>query len=73
MNQNSKALRLIDLNLFKHIYVFFFFSHFFFLDQKVEARQDDFDDIPLPMAPIEGLVCVWFLFFSEPMAAGHRG
>lgn len=58
MNQNSKALRLIDLNLFKHIYVFFFFSHFFFLDQKVEARQDDFDDIPLPMAPIEGLVCV---------------
>lgn len=37
---------------------FFFFSHFFFLDQKVEARQDDFDDIPLPMAPIEGLVCV---------------
>lgn len=29
MNQNSKALRLIDLNLFKHIYVFFLFLSFF--------------------------------------------
>lgn len=58
MNQNSKALRLIDFNLFKHIFVFFSFSLIFFLDRKVEARQDDFDDIPLPMASIEGLVCV---------------